>query len=108
MLRQYPYKVEALKFGLSEIVKDGNISDEAKRRAFGILEEMTANTPSDDWANKLFAGVAYFLLGEKDRGIEIVESNVDFGYETEVSGAILTQLKKGKLNLATLPSEIAG
>ena len=108
VLRQDPYKVEALKFGLSEIVKDGNISDEEKRRAFGILEDITANTPRDDWANNLFAGVAYFLFGDKDRGIEIVESNVDFGYETEVSGAILTQLKKGKLNLETLPSEIAG
>ena len=107
VLRQDPYKVEALKFGLSEIVKDGNLSDEDKRRAFGILEEMTANTPRDDWANKLFAGVAYFLLGEKDRGIEIVESNVDFGYGAEVSGAILTQLKKGKLHLATLLSDIA-
>ena len=108
VLRQDPYKVEALKFGLSEIVKDGNLSDEAKRRAFGILEDMTANTPRDDWANKLFAGVAYFLLGEKDRGIEIVEANVDFGYGADVIGAVLAQLKKGKLNLATLPSEIAG
>ena len=107
VLRQDPYKVEALKFGLSEIVNDGNLSGEEKRRAFGILEDMTANTPRDDWANKLFVGVAYFLLGEKDRGIEIVESNVDFGYGAEVSGAILTQLKKGKLHLATLLSDIA-
>ena len=108
VLRQDPYKVEALKFGLSETVKGANLSDEEKRRAFGILEAITENTPRDDWANRLFAGVAYFLLGEKDRGIEIVEANVDFGYGADVSGAILTQLKAGKLNLETLPSEIAG
>lgn len=108
VLRQDPYKVEALKFELSEIVRDGNISDDEKRRAFGILEAMTENTPRDDWANRLFAGMAYFLLGEKDRGIEIVESNVDFGYGTDVSGAILAQLKRGKLNPEMLPSDIAG
>ena len=107
VLRQDPYKVEALKFGLSETVKGENLSDDEKRRAFGILEAITENTPRDDWANRLFAGMAYFLLGEKDRGIEIVESNVDFGYGADVSVAILTQLKAGKLNPKTLSSDIA-
>lgn len=108
VLRQDPYKVEALKFELSEIVKGGNLSDEEKRRAIGILEAITENTPRDDWANNIFAGVAYFVLGEKDRGIEIVQSNVDFGYGTDVSWAILTQLKTGELNPAKLSSDIAG
>lgn len=107
VLRQDPYKVEALKFRLSEIVKSVNLSDEEKRGAFGILEAMTENTPRDDWANNIFAGVAYFVLGEKDRGIEIVQSNVDFGYGADVSGAILTQLKAGELNPQTLSSDIA-
>ena len=104
VLRQDPYKVEALKFGLSEIVNDGNLSGEEKRRAFGILEDMTANTPRDDWANKLFAGVAYFLLGEKDRGIEIVQSNVDFGYGADVSEVLLNHLKAEELSPAMLPN----
>lgn len=108
VLRQDPYKVEALKFELSEIVKGGNLSDEEKRRAFGILEAITENTPRDDWANRLFAGVAYFVLGEKDKGIEIVEANVDFGYGADVSGAILTQLKTDELKPEKLSSEIAG
>lgn len=108
VLRQDPYKVEALKFGLSETVKGENLSDDEKRRAFGILEAITENTPRDDWANRLFAGMAYFLLGEEGRGIEIVESNVDFGYGADVSGAILAQLKRGKLNPEMLPSDIAG
>ena len=103
-MRQDPYKVEALKFGLSEIVNDGNLSGEEKRRAFGILEDMTANTPRDDWANKLFAGVAYFLLGEKDRGIEIVQSNVDFGYGADVSEVLLNHLKAEELSPAMLPN----
>ena len=108
VLRQDPYKVEALKFGLSEIMKGGNLSDDEKRRAIGILEAITENTPRDDRANRLFAGVAYFVLGEKGRGIEIVESNVDFGYGADVSVAILTQLKAGELNPQTLLSDIAG
>ncbi len=107
VLRQDPYKVEALKFGLSEIVKGGNLSDGEKRRAINLLEAMTENTPRDDWANRLFAGVAYFVLGEKDKGIEIVEANVDFGYGADVSGPILNQLKAGELNPKTLSSDIA-
>ncbi len=96
VLRQDPYKVEALKFELSEAVKGGSLSEEEMRKAFGILEAMTENTPRDDWANRLFEGVAYFLLGEKGRGIEIVESNVDFGYGVDVSSVVLAEMKNAE------------
>lgn len=108
VLRQDPYKVETLKFRLSEIMSGENLTDDEKRGAIGLLEVMTENTPRDDWANRIFAGVAYFMLGEKDRGIEIVETNVDFGYGAEASGIILTQLNSDKLSLETLSSELAG
>ena len=102
VLRRDPYKVEAVKFRISEIVNKGNLTDDDKREILGLLEVMRSNTPREDWANNLFAGIAYFLLGEKDTGIEIVETNVDFGYEETLSNALLTEMKKGRLDALTL------
>lgn len=102
VLRQDPYKVEAVKFRISEIVNKGNLTDDDKREFLGLLEVMRSNTPREDWANNLFAGIAYFLFGEKDTGIEIVETNVDFGYEETLSNALLTKMKKGRLDALTL------
>ena len=102
VLRQDPYKVEAVKFRISEIVNKGNLTDDDKREFLGLLEVMRSNTPREDWANNLFAGIAYFLFGEKDTGIEIVETNIDFGYEETLSNALLTEMKKGRLDALTL------
>ena len=60
------------------------------------------NAAAVDWSNNLFAGVAYFLLGDKDEGIACVEANVDFGYEEAVSKAVLAEMKKGELDAFTL------
>ncbi len=107
VLRHDPYKVEAVKFRIAELVRNGDLSDDERREALSLLEVMTANTPREDWADNLFAGFVYFLLGEKNRGIEIVETNVDFGYGVDASKAMLAQMKSGELNFGTLPSELA-
>ena len=79
----------------------GNVrGNEAEIR--GQLEVIRDNTPNGDWGNNLFAGVAYFLLGDKDEGISCVEPNVDFGYEGTVSKSILDEMKKGELDAFTL------
>lgn len=57
-----------------------------------------ANTPKEDWANNIFAGIAFFLLDDKEQGIECVELNVDFDYEREISKALLEEMRKGNLN----------
>ncbi len=102
VLRQDPYKVEAVKFRISEIVNKGNLTDDDKREILGLLEVMRSNTPREDWANNIFAGVVYFLFDEKDTGIEIIETNIDFGYEETLSNALLTEMKKGQLDALTL------
>ena len=106
VLRQDPYKVEAAKFGIAELAKKGKLTNAEESEALELLEVMRNNTPRDDWANNLFAGVAYFSLGEKDTGIEIVETNVDFGYENDISDRVLAQMKQGKLDLALIPDEL--
>ena len=106
VLRQDPYKVEAAKFGIAELAKKGKLTNAEESEALELLEVMRNNTPRDDWANNLFAGVAYFSFGEKDTGIEIVETNVDFGYEKDISDRVLAQMKQGKLDLALIPDEL--
>lgn len=82
-------------------MKGGNISDDKKREAVDLLGVMRENTPREDWANNIFAGVTYFSIGSRDRGIEIIQDNIDFGYGAEMSEAILTQLKAGKRRLSS-------
>ena len=107
VLRQDPYRVEAVKFKISEFAKKSNLTNEEKQEALELLEVMRANTPRDDWANNLFAGVAYFTLGKKDEGIDIVETNVDFDYGTDVSKLMLKQLRDNNVkNISELPNEM--
>ena len=49
-----------------------------------------------------FRGRCLFLLGDKDDGISCVEPNVDFGFEENVSGAVLAEMKNGQLDALTL------
>ncbi len=72
MLREDPYKLEAAKYRVREVVRNN-------------LQDM-------DWSNNLFVGVAYFVFGEKDEGINCVEANVMFEFEREISGAVLAQI----------------
>ena len=52
-------------------------------------------------------GVAYFALGEKARAAECVQLNVDFDYETEISGPVLNAMRQEHPNWASiLPAEL--
>ena len=101
VLRNDPFRLEAGKYHLMEALKAGN-PEEALRQ----LEIVRENTPRSDWADNLFAGVAYFVLGRKDEGIECVELNTNFSTETEISGMILTHMKEGRLDPDSLPEEL--
>ena len=37
-------------------------------------------------------------MGDKDEGIACIQENVDFGYDADVSGVILSQLKSGNIS----------
>ncbi len=101
ILRNDPYKLEAEKFRVQEAMKSGKNSE-----ALEHIAAVRENTPRSDWADNLFAGVAYFVLGDKQKGMNCVELNINFGAEKEISGAVLEQMHSGKINLATLPEEL--
>ena len=99
VLRNDPYKLEYEKYCVQTLAEKSKIDkDEIKKHLEIILDYI----PAGDWSNNLFAGVAYSLLGDKDKGIACVEPNVDFDYEKNVSGAILAEMKKGELDAFTL------
>ncbi|MBR0279573.1 MAG: sel1 repeat family protein, partial [Synergistaceae bacterium] len=95
VLRKDPYKVEAEKFRVRKLAAEG--AKEHSREILEALDVIRSNTPKDDWANNLFAGVAFFVMGDKEQGVECLEINIDFDYEHEISGALLEQMRKGDL-----------
>ena len=106
VLRQDPYRVEAAKFRITELTKSGKPTDDEKREALELLTVIRENVPRDDWANNIFAGVAYFSLGEEDEGTDIVETNVDFGYGVDVSNIVLGQLREGGIKSSSISEEM--
>lgn len=96
LLRKDPYKVEAEKYRVRKLADDD--PQKNSREILDGLEVIRSNTPKDDWANNIFAGLAFFVMGDKEQGVECLELNVDFAYETEISGALLAEMKKGRLD----------
>ena len=99
VLRNDPYKLEEAKYRVQRLAANSEGNREEIRRLLGVIQNCIS---SGDWSNNLFAGVAYFLLGDKDEGIACVEVNVDLGYEETVSKAILAEMKNGELNISNL------
>ena len=93
VLRRDPYKAEALKFTVEELVKDG-ITQESAEKILGCLAEIRANTELDDWANNIYMGMTYFTLGRKDEAVDCVLCNIDSDYETGTSGKLLAKFER--------------
>ena len=91
-LRKDPYKVEALKFRIDELTREG-ITEDCAGEITACLSEMRENTPLEDWANNIYMGMMYFTLGMKDKAIELVMCNLDFEFEVKVSRKLLTKIK---------------
>ena len=99
VLRNDPYKLEEAKYRVQKLALNADKNREEMRKCLEVIQDCIS---AGDWSNNLFAGIAYFLLGDKDEGIACVEVNVDFGYEETVSKAILAEMKKGELDAFTL------
>ncbi|MBR0186334.1 MAG: hypothetical protein IJQ24_09925, partial [Synergistaceae bacterium] len=101
VLRNDPFRLEAAKYYVQEALKLGNNSEALTQLA--IVRE---NTARSDWADNLFAGVVYYVLGNKDEAVRCAELNINFGAEKEVSGVVIAQMKDGKLDAESLPAEL--
>ena len=106
VLRKDPYVVEAMKLR----IKDLCLVEGEYKNAVEILRciaLMKANIQFDDWASNIFAGMMYFSLGYKDEAEECVMCNIDFGFESEVSGRLLARMELDGLpkRVNALPDE---
>ena len=99
VLRYDPYKLEAEKYRVQALAAKENPDTAEIRKHLEIIRDYTQD---GDWSNNLFAGIAYFLLGDKYEGISCVEPNVDFEFETTVSNVFLSEMKNGKLDAFAL------
>ena len=106
VLRQDPYKLEVEKYRVQELAESEKTNEQVNNSITTHLEYITQNTPKGDWSNTIFVGIAYFLIGNKDRAISCIEANVDFEYERGISNIILEHMRKGELQLSILPNEL--
>jgi TPR repeat protein len=94
ILRRDPFKAEAAKLRAGELIREG-----ASRSAIAAqLAIVTENSAREDWVANLFAGTAYYSIGEAERAMELVAVNVDFGAEREVSASVLQNMRGGKFD----------
>ena len=101
VLRKDPYKVEALKFHIEFLMREG-LKAENLSQILECLSEMRENTELEDWANNIYEGTLYFTLGQKEKAIECVMCNVDFEYETENSEKCLESFERETPSADTL------
>lgn len=99
VLKKDPYKLEALKFKINELVSSG-VTAENVGEILRHLSEFERHTQRNDWVSHIYAGMLYFTLGDKEKAIECVICNKDFGYETESSQAVLTRFETEKVDAA--------
>ena len=92
VLRKDPYKLEATKYRINTLLNDG-VNDESRKNILELAEIMRDNTLREDWTNNLFAAALYYSLGDKDTAVKCAEINIDFGYEYELSSAMLKQMR---------------
>ena len=103
VLNYDPYKLEAVKQRIRELAKKGVPKGETVNEIRGLAETLRDYAPPYDWGRNIFARIVYFALGDKDEIINCVEyGNVASGRETEISGVILAQMKRGKIDASKL------
>ena len=92
VLRKDPYKVEVLKFKISNLMKE-ELNYENRNEILKCLSEMRENTQLEDWANNIYEGTLYFMLGQKEKAVDCVMCNIDFEFEIDTSKKLLEKFE---------------
>ncbi|MBQ3456427.1 MAG: hypothetical protein IJG36_08320, partial [Synergistaceae bacterium] len=103
VLNYDPYKLEAVKYRIRELAEKGVPEGDTVNELRGLVETLRDYTAPGDWESNLFAGIVYFALGDKGEAVNCVEyGNIEPGYEREISGVILGQMKQGRIDARNL------
>ena len=103
VLRNDVWKIEAEKFRVIQALNSGD-----KAAAMNHLETICANVERSDWADNIFAGLVYYMLGENEKAIKRVEVNINFGFGMKTSKAVLEEMKSGKMDIKSLSEKLSG
>ncbi|MBR0034126.1 MAG: hypothetical protein IJP54_00465, partial [Synergistaceae bacterium] len=106
VLRQDPYMLEVCKFRIHELLSGDRAATEIRADVEKYADIAAEHTPRSDWADNLFLGTVYFALGSKEKGIERVRLNADFGHEKQISAAVVRRMESGTLDFAELAEEL--
>ena len=106
VLRQDPYMLEVCKFRIHDLLSSDKPAAEIRADMMKYADLAAEHTPRSDWADNLFLGTVYFALGDKEKGIESVRLNDDFGHEKQISAAVVRQMESGTLDFAELAEEL--
>ena len=79
-----------------------------KTAAMNHLEAICRNVERSDWADNIFAGLVYYMLGENEKAIERVEININFDFGMKTSKAVLDEMKSGKMDIKSLSEKLSG
>lgn len=105
VLRKDPYMLEATKHRINTLLADG-IPDDAgtMNEILALAGTMRDNTLREDWENNLYAAALYYTLGDADSAMRCAEVNLDFGYESELTSAMISQMRAG-VDFPMLPED---
>ncbi|MBQ7593663.1 MAG: hypothetical protein IJU48_04840 [Synergistaceae bacterium] len=112
VLIEDPYKLEVCKYRFQDLMNSGRSLENIRDEALSYLDAAKENTPFEDWANNLFIGLAYYVLGEYEKGIAQVSVNVNFKHDdglpidTMYSPSILRQMTAGNDDIITFVSKL--
>ena len=92
--------------------------DLEREEKLSLLDEVVSNSRNEDWANFIYAGLQFMLLGEREKGAECLQRNVDNGQEPSLSGLLLSNMGRDSLlegvpkllskEIETLTAQVAG
>lgn len=101
ILRQDPYLVAVIKHRI--VMGGDSLSNEKMSEYLDVLQE---NVGVNDWINNIFIAVTAFQRGEKDVAVELLEANIFFGVEEDISNALLQAVNSGKMDVEAFSEEL--
>ena len=89
VLRRDPCRARA---DMLRLVLDESLDDEQTRRLVARIRE---NSSPRDWLNNLFCGTLLWALGDRDEAERLVQSNILFETEKDISTVVLSHMRRG-------------
>lgn len=102
ILRKDPFLAEVCK---GKILLSDSASKDEIRHYLGVILE---NSLPEDWVNLTFAALQYRALGDAARAQELLQQNVDNGYDVRLNAYMLERIRAGDADLSRSVADYFG